>query len=344
VRAAVHFRLRGSGGGADPGGCWSMERIRQDNETGGNAGLDGGTPRGVQCRDERDGRPGGRHRGPADQWWMRAWLWWEGAWRDFLYLVMPAECVVCGREDAALCPACTAILRQETRSPYRAEESADALMSVLGHPLLPVVTAGDYRDALSVAILAFKNHGRTELAPVLARGLARALATLPETIPGTAGHRIHLVPVPSTGNGWRRRGYDPVSLLLRGVQRERRLPPGMAVVPALASKVRPPWNRHHQKGLGRAARRRNVRNTMRIAGTGAWGIRPRANLALGVAVVVDDVLTTGSTLREAAKTLEKSGVRVAGAVVLAAARAPDPGAAKGGKPRLAKNSFAAKDE
>ncbi|MGA7206982.1 MAG: phosphoribosyltransferase family protein [Specibacter sp.] len=312
-----------------------MERIQQGPGTGCSAG-DGGADT-ADC-------PGGRHRGPARQWWVRAWLWWEGAWRDFLYLVMPAECVLCGREDASLCPACTAVLRLQTRSPYRAEESADALMSVLGHALLPVVAAGDYRDALSAAILAYKNHGRTELAPVLGRSLAHAIATVPEMIPATAGLRICLVPVPGTGSGWRRRGYDPVSLMLRRLQRQHSLPPGMAVVPALASKAKLPWHRRNQKGLGRAARRRNIRNTMRVAGSRAGEFRPAANLVPGAAVVVDDVLTTGSTLREAAKTLENAGIKVCGAVVLAAARAPDPTASRGRTKGRAKNSFAAKDE
>ena len=39
-------------------------------------------------------------------------------------------------------------------------------------------------------------------------------------------------------------------------------------------------------------------------------------------MLVDDVLTTGSTLREATKTLEKSGFRVCSATVLAVTRAP----------------------
>ena len=250
-------------------------------------------------------------------------------------MVLPADCVVCGAEDEALCPECSAALRKQTAEPFRAEHSADALMSVTGHPLLPVVAAGEYRDALSQTILAFKNHGRTELGPQLSRCLARALDTAaaahlatPPTTPVAlrpTPPSILLVPVPSTGSGWRRRGYDPVALLLRNLVREGRLPSGMEVVPVLRIKTRLPWHRRHQKGLGRAARRRNIRNTMKIKRKFVNRFRLQAKPSGQDSfelVVVDDVLTTGSTLREAAKTLEFSGFRVRAAVVLAAARAP----------------------
>ncbi len=281
-----------------------------------------GGARAADGREPGFGLPGrgARHRGATRRRWALALFWWDGAWRDFLYLVMPAECVACGRDDAALCPACAAALRRQTSSPHRAEESADAVMSALGHALLPVVAVGDYRDVLASAILAFKNHGRTELAPPLGRALARGIASLTGQLPGIEGRKLLLVPVPSTGAGWRRRGYDPLALLLRALKRERRLPPGLAVAPLLAIRARPPWRRRHQKGLGRAARRANVHRSMRLR---RRGILSAADLNGEGVIVVDDVLTTGSTLSEAARALEEAGAVVHGALVLAAARAPD---------------------
>lgn len=272
-------------------------------------------------------RTSAAHRGRPRHRWESAVYWWACAWRDFLYLVMPAECVACGCDDAALCPACAVVLRRQTRSPFRAEASADALMSVFGHATLPVVAVGEYRDILAAAILAFKNHGRTELGPPLARALARGIDALQGLVPGLEGGELLLVPVPSTGSGWRRRGYDPVSLLLRAVARERRLPPGVTVAHLLAVRPRPPWRRRHQKGLGRSARRANVRNTMRVRRAHGRSVRPAACLAGAAVVVVDDVLTTGSTAGEAARALAESGAMVCGALVLAAARAPDAAAA-----------------
>ena len=274
---------------------------------------------------------GGRHRGTASALWVRSWLWWERAWREFLFIVLPGDCVVCGREDAALCRDCARHLRQECATPFRAEASADALMGVSGEVLLPVVAAGVYRNTTSAVILAFKNHGRTQLASRLGRSLAGGLHALPLLLPELAGRDLVLVPVPSSGASWRRRGYDPLALMLQAMRREQRLPAGMSVAPALAVKLRAPWRSRRQKGLGRAARRSNVRNTLRMRRNLGKVFWPSANLSGTLVVVVDDVLTTGSTIAEAAKTLEKAGAIVCAAVVLAAARTPGPG---GGEQQL----------
>ncbi len=267
------------------------------------------------------------HRAPATSAWLRLWIWSEAAVRDFLNLVMPTDCVMCGCEDQTLCPACTLLLRRQTSSPFRAEHSAEALVGVSGESHVSVTAGGEYRDTLAAAILAFKNHGRTELSAALCRALARtlaaALAELPRPSP-SGQDPWWLVPIPSTGNGWRRRGYDPVAMILRKLVREGRLPEGVAIVPILAVRTRLPWQQGHQKGLGRAGRRRNVRNALRIRQCGGRNIRLIAEPSGQRVILVDDVLTTGSTLREAAKTLEKSGFITCGAVVLAATGTPNP--------------------
>ncbi|WP_343318043.1 phosphoribosyltransferase family protein [Arthrobacter sp. TMP15] len=292
------------------------------------------------------------HKGRATSRWLRCLLWCGVAWRDFLYLILPAECVVCEREDHSLCPACASALRRQTASPFRAEDAADALVSVLGDCQLPVVAAGEYRDTLAAAILAYKNHGRTELrAPLsrcLARGLWYALGNIalcqPILAKGNSPGQLWLVPIPSTGSGWRRRGYDPVALLLQSMVREGRVPPAVVIAPVLGIRAKLPWHRRHQKGLGRAARRRNVRNTMKIHRRGGRNFRLSANPWSQGVVLVDDVLTTGSTLREAARTLEQAGLKVRMAVVLAAARAPDYSSKNVGAKGLAENSLVVKDE
>ena len=73
-----------------------------------------------------------------------------------------------------------------------------------------------------------------------------------------------------------------------------------------------------QSGLDAVARRRNREGTLQV--------RPRARARLarsGVpvrVVVVDDVLTTGATVREAQRALEDAGVPVAGVATVAATR------------------------
>ncbi|MDO5751428.1 ComF family protein [Arthrobacter sp.] len=288
-----------------------------------------------------------RHRERPRSPWLQLWNWCETAWLDFLNLVMPAECVGCGAEDQTLCQECATVLRRLTCSPFRAELAAEALVGVAGESHLPVVAAGEYRDALASGILAFKNHGRTELCLPLGRVLARALTAALAELPGRSplsGSSLWLVPIPSTGSGWRRRGYDPVAMILRALVREGRMPEGVEIVPVLAVRARLPWNRKHQKALGRAGRRRNVHNTRRNRRR-SWGsTRLKANPRGQLVLLVDDVLTTGATLREGAKTLTESGFRVCGAVVLAAARAPEKCHENDDEKGRAENSFRSKGE
>jgi predicted amidophosphoribosyltransferase len=76
---------------------------------------------------------------------------------------------------------------------------------------------------------------------------------------------------------------------------------------------------HDSAGLGVDDRSRNLDHAMRAAA------RPVPGWA---AIVVDDVVTTGATLREAVRALSAAGWPVAGAAVVAATpRRSGPGAA-----------------
>ncbi|WP_051389083.1 ComF family protein [Arthrobacter sp. 35W] len=269
--------------------------------------------------------PRAGHRAGARPLWLRAWLWLEAAGAEAVELVFPCECLGCSLPGTALCPGCARDLRAAWAHPFAAEHGAPALVQHDGAVLLPAVAGGHYRGVLARTILEFKNHGSTEIAGRLATGLGRAVeAAVGAAVDGSAagsgrrsGHGdagILLVPVPTSGAGFHRRGFDPVAELLRVLRRRRALPAGARVVPAVVLRARAPWHRRSQKGLGAAARRSNVRHSMRV--------RRHADVAGRLVWVVDDVLTTGSTVAEAARALRAAGAVVAGAVVLAAAVRP----------------------
>ncbi|MGI8761925.1 MAG: ComF family protein [Jatrophihabitantaceae bacterium] len=156
---------------------------------------------------------------------------------------------------------------------------------------VPVRAAAVYDGAVRTALLAYKERGRRDLAGPLGGLLARAIP---------AGGQLALVPVPSTLAAARARGGDHVLRLTRVASQVS----GHTVVPALAltRAVR------DSAGLHTGERRLNLDAAMGAA-------VPRAGLA---ALVVEDIVTTGSTLREARRALRAAGWTVHGAAVVAA--------------------------
>lgn len=233
-----------------------------------------------------------------------------GAAADLLALAVPVDCVCCGAEDRALCGQCDRRIRRLTHDPFRAESGAPGLMDVGGRVLLPVVAAGVYREELAQALLSFKRHGQYQLRSSLGRALAGAVRT---ASPGT--EVSCLIPVPSSNAAFLERGFSPIHLLLQEVSRQV---PGLAVQDVLrktgSGGLQLPGG---QKGLDRGGRAKRVRGSMQVRQRG------RNQVAGQRCIIVDDVLTTGATLAEAARALHVSGAVVTGAIVLAATRPPD---------------------
>ncbi len=211
---------------------------------------------------------------------------------DAVAVFAPSDCVGCGRADRALCSPCTAPLR--AAEPHRAERFGRT-----------VWCGADYEGVVRRALLAYKDDGRTEMARVLAVPLRSAIAAALAEHAAMGDHgqtgEIELATIPSAPAAFRQRGFHPVNTLL-----------GAAGLRA-ASVLRLDAAHHDQVGLGRDARRRNLSGAI-SARTSPWAsttLRGRRFL------VIDDILTTGSTITEAARALRVAGAEVCGLVVLA---------------------------
>jgi predicted amidophosphoribosyltransferase len=248
-----------------------------------------------------------------------------------LSLVVPDECAVCGEPDQVLCPLCARALRSSTGSPSRSEQHAPALVEHDGTVLVAAVAGGAYRGELAQALLAYKRQGaavlRSELASALGRALRAAIAH--SAIRGT---EVWLVPVPTSTAAYVRRGFDPLGDLLARLKRHGLLPPGTRIVRVLARRRRRPaeilratvaaiQGGGGQKGLGRGERRARLAGSLTARGSvSVWRGGRSGRLPGRPVIIVDDVLTTGSTVREAARALESAGAIVLGAAVIAAVR------------------------
>jgi len=213
--------------------------------------------------------------------------------RGLIDLVLPAWCVGCGEPGATGCASCLRPLDAPAR--WTRPEPAPA-----GLP--PVATIAAYDGPVRDLLIGYKEHGARVLARPLGAALGRSLALAASL----AARPLAVVPVPSSSRQCRRRGGDLVAELALAAARELGAPAD--VVRALRH-VRPVAD---SAGLDAQARAGNT--------AGALGLRRGAGsmLAGRPVVIVDDLVTTGASLTEAARALRDAGATVAAAATVAA--------------------------
>lgn len=226
--------------------------------------------------------PSGDHRRVLDAW---------------LDLTAGSACVHCETPGRLLCRDCSALLpeRGTATSPDPCPPG-----------LAGCVVGGTYDGLLRALVLAHKEHRAFALAGPLGRVLAVAAREV------DAGGRVLLVPVPSRPSVVSARGHDPMLRVTRqAAGRLRHEGHDVRVVRLLRQATRVA----DQAGLDAATRQANLAGSM-AARTGALRALSRQGAPV-VAVVCDDVITTGSTAREAQRALEAVGVTVAGIACVA---------------------------
>jgi ComF family protein len=201
---------------------------------------------------------------------------------DALAVLLPVECAGCGAADRALCADCREAVRPSV------------VRAVLSDGT-PVFSGLAYRGRVRRILLAFKEDGRTGLAGVLAEAVAAALVVPIAEVDRGAAVDLEVCVVPSSRSARRRRGYDPVRMLLARA--------GVRVAPVFA----PARPHRAQKSLSAVDRRSNLEGAFRLR-------RPVEGRRF---VLVDDVVTSGATLLAAARTLRDGGAHVVAAVTAA---------------------------
>ena len=204
-----------------------------------------------------------------------------------LDLVLPLECGGCGVPATRWCETCTAVLAVKADEPH--------LVSLRLDPGVPVFSLGRYAGVRRQVILAVKEHGRTDLVPMLGAALNAGLTHLIEW--GIVAAPLTLVPAPTRRSTARRRGGDPVTRIAVAAAA-----PHGVVAPVLRTRA---FTRD-SVGLSAGQRQQNIAGRVLVRGR-----------ARGEVVLVDDISTTGATASESVRVLQRNGARVSAVVVLA---------------------------
>ena len=231
-----------------------------------------------------------------------------------LEMALPTTCGGCGAPGATWCAVCADEVGRAT-CPGGARQVRPTPCPA-GYP--PTWAAGPYDAAARAALVSFKDGDRRDLvavlAPMLSEAMAAALAGDPHlrSVLWSSNGPVFVVPVPSSPSAVRRRGDAPLELLTGAAVREVGLTSRELIVsPALRLRRRVA----DQAGLDHRQRANNLERAMQVQP------RWRASIRGVTCLLIDDVLTTGATLVEAARALRAGGAaHVAAATVAATQR------------------------
>ena len=225
------------------------------------------------------------------------WVWDLG-----LGVLYPEECRVCGGrvEEWAGGVACRACWQRmdERRAGLRccqrcggwlAEEETRAcpncpLQQQGG--LVAARSAGPHEGALRESVLWLKRH------PRMARRVRESLRTAWELLPGQEGVEV-LIPVPLHPSREQERGFNQAEVMARWLGQETGLPV------ETTSLIRRRPTERHRLGMGRRERSRSLE--------GAFMVRAPRLVEGRSLLLVDDVMTTGTTALAIGETLIKAG-------------------------------------
>lgn len=234
-------------------------------------------------------------------------LWWDVL--DFIY---PQRCPVCqtalssGRE--LMCQNCMFKFREKKRllGPYcpsckrQLPSLSDGCECEESDPALEALfSLGVYDEEMKALIENFKYKRKRRLGSFLSELLSESLldsAKLPRA--------DFIVAVPLHKRKLRERGFNQSKIIASQLSEK-------LGIPALSDSVIRKRNTRTQTGLSREERRKNVKDAFKL--TGKVDLKGRRLL------LVDDVLTTGATMSECARTLKSAGAERIWGVTLAVA-------------------------
>lgn len=214
-----------------------------------------------------------------------------------LAYIVPHECLGCSAEGALLCSNCERYLIHVDPACYHCRKPTEGSRTCIAclpySDLYAVCVATTYKAIAKDLIWHLKFNGTQAAATEIADQLARFVPRDPDFV---------LMPIPTASSRIRTRGYDQADLITRALAKKT----GVEYLPALRRS-----GQTRQRGSNRDQRTSQLSDAYRIISR--YDVRDRHVL------LVDDVMTTGSTLEAAAKVLKAAGAKRVSGLVFARA-------------------------
>ena len=224
----------------------------------------------------------------------------DGIWARLERVVLPPHCLLCGDDGDNGRDLCRACAQSVVRNPICCPRCALPLQ-------VPAPACGEclqrqppfeaafapylYAHPLDLLMTRLKFGRSLAAGRVLSELWSEAITVMAPALPTL------FVPVPLHASRLRERGYNQAFELLRPLVRSLQIP----LAESLLERTRAT---PAQANLDAGARRRNLRGAFEFHAPALQGMAPAAvHVAL-----VDDVMTTGATLRECARVLQRAGI------------------------------------
>jgi len=209
---------------------------------------------------------------------------------DLIQIIVPKSCLYCRVPGVSLCVECLRqAIKPRSAGCYRCYWGNDHGQLCIGCENYSFLTGttivAHYEGVARDLILSLKNHNDAWAAEVLGSMMARAILRSRKSLDS-------ITAIPTSPQRYHERGYNPAERLAKVVATRLGLPYRRTLLRLSVA---------HQIGQDRSQRLTQIQGAFHPSNERI--IRGQAVL------VIDDVLTTGATLEEAARVLRQSGAR-----------------------------------
>lgn len=215
---------------------------------------------------------------------------WVSLFKTILNFIFPISCAGCSMADCVLCNECKSKFSKWHRDPFS------------GVFCKNIYSCATYGWAVRRCILQWKDHGNQ----LLDKPFSNLLFSLIISVVGRSS-KVAIIPVPSSFASKRKRGRSHMEPIAKNVVKSLK----KQGVDATFVKAIKMINVRGKSVQARGSRQRSLRTSKGLS-VNVKGIKSGYKV-----IIIDDIITTGSTLKNCVKELNKSGVAVFACFALA---------------------------